>query len=78
MIFPRPYPTWYKAITVVFFVCPADAFAAQTITTAYGIPAVERIQVADISPQRLDQGRAGPVRISFINLGDETYLVGEY
>jgi hypothetical protein len=45
-------------MTVVFFVCPADAFAAQIITTAYGMPTVDRIQIPAMRPHRLDQGRA--------------------
>lgn len=45
-------------MTVVFFVWPADALAAQIITTAYGIPVVDRIQIPAMRPHRLDQGKA--------------------
>lgn len=45
-------------MTVVFFVWPAEALAAQIITTAYGIPVVDRIQIPAMRPHRLDQGKA--------------------
>lgn len=45
-------------MTVVFLVCPADAFAAQIITTAYGTPTAERIQIPVTSSHLLDHGRA--------------------
>ena len=59
MILPSPYPIWYSAITVVFFVWPADALAAQIITTAYATPVIDRIHIPVISPQRFDHGRPG-------------------
>ena len=50
-------------MTVVFFVWPADALAAQIITTAYGIPVVDLIQIPVMRPHRLDQGKAvGKIR----------------
>lgn len=45
-------------MTVVFFVWPADALAAQIITMAYGTPVVDRIQIPAMRPHRLDQGKA--------------------
>lgn len=44
-------------MTVVFFVWPAEALAAQIMTIAYGTPTAERIQIPVISPQRFDEGR---------------------
>jgi hypothetical protein len=45
-------------MTVVFFVWPAEQFAAQTITTAYGIPLGDLIQIAVTKPHLSDHGRA--------------------
>jgi hypothetical protein len=66
---PSPYPIWYSAITVVFFVWPADALAAQIITTAYAIPVVDRIHIPAIRPQRFDHGRPGEDQyVQIVNL----------
>lgn len=45
-------------MTVVFFVWPAEAFAAHIMTTAYGTPVVYRNQTPTMRPQRLDHGKA--------------------
>jgi hypothetical protein len=45
-------------MTVVFFVWPAEQFAAQIITTAYGIPLGDLIQIAVTNPHLSDHGRA--------------------
>lgn len=67
-------------MTVVFLVCPADAFAAHTMTTAYGMPVVDLIQIPDIRPQRLDQGRAFGILINghVIVVRNWTYPVAGY
>jgi hypothetical protein len=45
-------------MTVVFLVWPAEQFAAQTITTAYGIPPGDLSQIAVTNPHLSDHGRA--------------------
>jgi hypothetical protein len=50
-------------MTVVFFVWPAEQFAAQIITTAYGIPLGDLIQIAVTNPHLSDHGRAGGCQI---------------
>jgi len=66
-------------MTVVFFVWPADALAAQIITTAYGMPAVDRIQIPAMRPHRLDQGNAVKSISGEYLLGlEDTYLEEGY
>jgi len=57
-------------MTVVFFVWPAEQFAAQIITTAYGIPLGDLIQIAVTKPHLSDHGRARGRQMMFVGEGE--------